>query len=259
MLRIFYGRESLDKEKFIFDSLDRDGKNIIIVPDQFTLEMERDLFAYLEAECLMDTEVISMSRLGFKLLEELGGSKRRFIDKYGRHMILSRIVKEKGKELEAFRGLERKSSFIELANNFISELKQQNVKADDLKEALSCFPEESYGRKKLSDLMLIFSEYEKEIAGKYTDSEDRIDLYLSKIGKSEYIKGSNIYIYGFDSLAPKALLVISELLSFAKDVNIVLTYEKKDELFLLTGLVIKNLTEMAERSDKTILRQIGKV
>ena len=36
MLNIFYGRENLDKEKFIFDHMA--GRALIMVPDQYTLE-----------------------------------------------------------------------------------------------------------------------------------------------------------------------------------------------------------------------------
>ena len=36
MLNIFYGRESIDKEKFIFDNLQK--RALIMVPEQYTLE-----------------------------------------------------------------------------------------------------------------------------------------------------------------------------------------------------------------------------
>ena len=68
--------------------------------------------------------MLSMSRLGSRLLSELGGSKRTFIDKYGRHMILSQVAREEKENLQVFRGLESRSSFIDMVNNFISELKQ---------------------------------------------------------------------------------------------------------------------------------------
>ncbi len=40
MLNIYYGSEMLDKEKFIFDHVDPDRKTIILVPDQYSLQME---------------------------------------------------------------------------------------------------------------------------------------------------------------------------------------------------------------------------
>ena len=40
MLRIFCGRESVNKDKFIYENVK--GKTLLLVPDQFTLQAERD-------------------------------------------------------------------------------------------------------------------------------------------------------------------------------------------------------------------------
>lgn len=250
MLNIFYGRENLDKEKFIYDNIG--GRALLVVPDQFTLEAERELIAHSGAKALMDVEVLSLSRLGYRLLEELGGSKRTFIDKYGRHMILSSIAAEEREKLQVFKGLEEKNSFIELVNNFISEMKQFNCGADELAEIARSVPDGSYTQRKLEDLYLLYSEYEAAIRGRYTDSEDYIDLFLGKISRSELVAGNHIWIYGFDSFAPKALSVIGELMQYAADVNLVLTYDDKREardadLFALAETVIRNFENLAER------------
>ena len=155
MLSIFYGRENVDKEKFIFDNIDPKSRTLIIVPDQFTLEAERELFAHFGVEGLMDIEVLSMSRLGSRLLAELGGSKRTFIDKYGRHMILSQVAGEERENLQVFKGLESRSSFIDMVNNFISELKQYNCGAAELEQISGEVEEGSYVQKKLQDLHLL--------------------------------------------------------------------------------------------------------
>lgn len=144
----------------------------------------------------MDIEVLSMSRLGYRLLAELGGSKRSFIDKYGRHMLLADIARTEREHLQVFCGLERKNSFIELVNNFISELKQFNCGSTELAMIARELPEGSYAAKKLADLTLLYEEYERRIAGKYTDSEDYIDLFLAKIPQSQLIRDNDIWIYG---------------------------------------------------------------
>lgn len=260
MLTIFYGRENVDKEKFIFDNIDPEGRALIIVPDQFTLEMERQLFAHFGAKSIMDIEVLSMSRLGYRLLSELGGSKRTFIDKYGRHMILSQVAAEERENLQVFRGLEGKSSFIDLVNNFISELKQYNCGAVELAQIADAVEEGSYVQKKLQDLHLLYSRYEEAIAGKYTDSEDYIDLFLGKISQSELIRGNVIWIYGFDSFAPKALSVIGELIGSAEYVNVVLTYSDRPdaadkELFTLTERVMENLHDQCRAKNAACIEE----
>ena len=70
MLKIYYGRENLQKDKFIFDAIRAGGTGssggaddpasygkvehstvaggtLLLVPDQFTLQAERDAFRYL--------------------------------------------------------------------------------------------------------------------------------------------------------------------------------------------------------------------
>ena len=245
MLNIFYGREKLDKEKFMYETIAASGgKNLVIVPDQYTLEGEKQAFKYLGKESLIDVEIISMSRLGYKLLEELGGSRENFIDKYGRHMVLSSIVKKQEENIQVFKGALAKNSFVELLNNFISEMKQYEVSPQLLQSLMEPLPDTSLLKKKLKDLNLIYGLYEKAIEGKYVDSEDYVNLYIDKIDESKAIGTSKIWVYGFDSFAPKALKVLQKLMKTSVDVNVVLTYDKfcrDEDLFQLPALVINNL------------------
>ena len=110
MLRIFYGRENLKKDKFIFDNIK--GRTLMLVPDQFTLQAERDAFFYMGVKGMMDLEVVGISRFGSKILSETGGGRTPMIDKYGRHMLLTKIMKEHSEELGLYRGMERRNSFV---------------------------------------------------------------------------------------------------------------------------------------------------
>ncbi|MEG1163307.1 MAG: PD-(D/E)XK nuclease family protein [Anaerovoracaceae bacterium] len=246
MLNIYYGRENVDKEKFMYDNVN--GHTLIIVPDQYTLEAERQAIKHLKVKGLIDVEIISMSRLGRRLLLELGGGKTTFIDKYGRHMLLSQIARAEKENLKVYRGLEEKNSFIELVNNFISEMKQYNGNADDLKELIDNVENDNYLKKKMEDLYLIYKKYEEKIQGQYTDSEDYISLFVNNIKDSKLVKNNTIWIYGFDSFAPRALDILGQLMTTAKEVNVILTYDKgcrDEEIFYLTGIVMENLINKA--------------
>lgn len=257
MLNIYYGRENIDKERFVYDQIRRRGYGpdqpvLVIVPDQYTLEAERQAFRWLETDSLLGLDVVSMSRLGHNILRELGGDRRTFIDKYGRQMLLTRIARDMKDELLVFRGNIEKESFITLANDFISQLKQYGVTPDILKKARDAMPGDSLLRRKLSDLSLTYTRYEMEIAGKYTDSEDYIQLYIDRIGSSRLVQGARIWIYGFDSFAPKSLQVLGGLMGAAEEVNAVLTWDGSrgapsaaPGLFDLTGLQAENLRKQA--------------
>lgn len=252
MLNIFYGRESLDKEKFIFDKIagtyNIDAPIIIIVPDQYTLEAERQAFKYLKTESLMGLDIYSLSRLGHMILKEVGEDHHTFIDSYGRHMLLNKAVKQVDSDLKVYKGKSKDASFIELLNDFISGLKQYDISEDTLESIINELSEESLLYKKLSDVSLIYKEYDKEIKNKYTDGEDYINLFLNKIQGAKSIKRARIWIYGFDSFAPRYIKMIQGLMRSAVEVNVVLTYDKNvgdEDLFLITGKLINTLETKA--------------
>lgn len=250
MLNIFYGRESIDKEKFIYETIAQTGgRTLVIVPDQYTLEAEKQAFRHLHVRSMMEVEITSLSRLGSRLIEKQGGGSRTFIDKYGRHMLLAQIGAGCEDRMKVFKGSLRKNSFIEMTNNFISEMKQYNVKPEDLSVLGDSLEEGSLLAAKLADLQLLFSEYQKRIEGKYTDSEDYIDLYMEKIKTSALIAESSVWVYGFDSFAPKAMEVLGNLMAAARDVNVFLTWDhgcRDEEIFKLTEIVMEGLCRQAD-------------
>ncbi len=267
MLHIYYGRENLDKEKFLFDRIAGEltvdhQKILLLVPDQFTLQAERNAFAYLCVDGLMDLEIMSQSRLGVKVLSEVGGTSRVPIDKYGRHMLLTKILTEENDRLHAFRGMNRKASFIEMANNLISEMKQFNASPDDILSLLRETEETSILHRKLKDIHIIYEKYEELIEGKYLDTEDYLNLFVSKIPHSRMLQNAVIWISGFDYFTPKTMDIIEQLMMTAREVNVVLTAdcsaggggcsmqpESRDgDLFDLTRGIMYQLRVIAERS-----------
>ncbi len=246
MLHIYYGRENKNKDKFLFDSIK--GKTLLLVPDQFTLQAERDAFFYLGAKGLMDLEVVSVSRLGLKVLAETGGGKRPLIDKYGRHMLLTKILSENRDTLGIYRGQEKKQSFIEMINNFISELKQYGVDPAELEQIAEELDDQTFLKKKLQDVALIFRNYEEQLRGKYLDTEDYIDQYAEKICESEMVRNAQIWIYGFDSFTPKNLDVLRQLIKSAPQVHLIMTSSREGrdcEIFSLTQNLIRRFGEIA--------------
>ena len=280
MLNIYYGGENIEKEKFIFEHIK--GRSLLLVPDQFSLQAERDAFFYLDKTGLMDLAVVDFSALGHKILKEAGGPVPPLIDKYGRHMLLTRILEESDDALKIYKGVRGKNSFVERVNMLISEMKRSEVSVDMLREVSESLEDSSFLKYKLKDIVTLFSLYEEAIAGKYLDSEDYITFYGDKMLDSSLIAASDVWVYGFDTFTPKNMLVLERILKTARSLNIVMTWEgaakepagdismdpgddvtgygnhivcgdagflaadDREDLFSLTGFVIRNLVEMAE-------------
>lgn len=278
MLNIYCGNESINKEKFIFEHIK--GRTLLLVPDQFSLQAERDAFFYLEKSGLIDLGIVDFSSLGYKIVKETGGEVPPLIDKYGRHMLLTKIIREQGGDLKVYKKVKGKNSFTEMMNTFISEMKRSEIPAEKLLEVKEQLEENNFLKYKLDDIVALYTAYEEAVGDKYLDSEDYITFYGNRILSSKMVAQSDIWIYGFDTFTPKNLLVMERLLKRAKSLNIVMTYEhgeaygeadsenhagaepmedaaflaadERSELFELTGYVIKKLVSMAEELNEDV-------
>ena len=232
---------------------------LLVVPDQFTLQAEQNAFAFLDVPGLMDLEVLSQTRLGFRVLSQEGGQTRLHIDKYGRHMVLAGIVRDMEEELLAYRGVKKSGSFIELANDLITEMKQNNADPQRLLAVMEQLEPDSLLYRKLSDIRQIYARYEEALAGKYIDTEDYMALVISKLPQSHLVRDSEIWIYGFDSFTEKSLQMIGVLMKCAVRVNVIMTGDpdasRDGGLFELTDRVLCRLSRMAEEAGVSWKRQ----
>ena len=165
------------------DALERGkarGSIAVIVPDQFTLQAERDAFYHLKRKGFMRLEIISLSGLGRRILAETGRDARTPVGKTGRHMLLSVILKREAPFLEAFAGQERARAFVERMNDLLSELKLHNISPAEI-EAAAHAETHPISRRKLSDVLRVYGAYEEMIRGKYLDSEDHLRVFAAGI------------------------------------------------------------------------------
>jgi len=242
MLRLYAGRETIDKERFIYDRVsDRGGETLVLVPNQYTLVAEEQALKYLDTDCLYNTEILSMNRLGLRILKEKGCESVNMLDKYGRFMLLSMLIRKHADDFEIFGRVAGKLTFTAMLNDFISEFKQQDCTAGDLRQMLSDADGDPVLEAKLKELIAVIEAYEEVIKGKYTDSEDYISMYIESIKDSSLVKGKTIWIYGYDSITPKFADAVMELASAAEQVCFIVN--RSD--FGLDERLVRDLSELA--------------
>ena len=222
MLKLYAGRENIDKERFIYDSIkEHGGETLVLVPDQYTLVAEEQALKYLQTSCLFNVEITSMNRLGLKILMEQGTESVRMIDKYGRFMLLSMLIREHADDFDIFSRAAGKLTFTSMLNDFISEFKQQDCTIEELQEMSGDAGGDPILEAKLKELSGVITAYEEAIEGRYTDSEDYIAMYVSAIKDSGLVRGRSIWVYGYDSITPKFAGALMELAGTAESVSFI--------------------------------------
>ncbi|MDR1028991.1 MAG: exodeoxyribonuclease V subunit gamma [Clostridiales Family XIII bacterium] len=263
MLNIFCGRENIDKDRFMFDRIGETlectrRRVLLIVPEQYTLQAERNAFACLDAPGFIDFEVLSMTSLGRRVLSETGDGDRTFIDQYGKFMLISGLLRKNKQALHTFRNLENSPAFVDKLNHMIAELKNFNVSPTELRNISEDIEGDSLLKRKLADAAVIYAGYEDRLGGRHIDTADYLKLFTARIADSDFIAESEIWLAAFDYLSPAALDTVTELIVRARSVNLVLTAEAGTPFFQLTNALADEVERRASDAGvKTETRIIG--
>jgi ATP-dependent helicase/nuclease subunit B len=237
------GRAGSGKSRLIFnqikDQLDKnDGRKLILlVPEQFTLQSERDLIQSLQLPGIMQVEVLSFDRLAERILDEVGGKTRIMIDEQGRHMVLRRIIDDLAPELTIYQKVSRQDGFVQFVSTFLSELKNYNITiemlglvAKDLTDTLG---------NKLHDIALIYEHFNNYLGTRYLDLDERFNLVLERIHESTFLRNSLIWMDGFTTLTPQQLSIIHKMMQISSQLTCAYTLDlsnkcRDQELFAST-------------------------
>ena len=239
MINIYYGREAMDKSKFIFSKIGE--KAIIIVPDQYTLQAERDALLYLETEGILDIQIMGFGRFAASILNETG-VRMDVISREGRQMLLAGIIKNNRANLNVFRGISNTMDLVTTFHDFIAEMKQTGAGPEDLAKACDALNDGTILKDKLKDVHLIYEKYCQAVAGKYMDNEDFMTKASEKIAEAKSIENTEFWLYGFDSFTGKHLDILKALNDRNLTVNLVLTWDKNGgSLFEISTRVIRKL------------------
>ena len=136
MLKLVYGKSGSGKSTYLYEDIKNNidkEKIFLIVPEQSNLKAEQKLFKYLESKSLLNIQVLTLSRLALRVLEETGGYDLVTIDNSAKAMIIYDILL---KEKDNLKFLGKTDKNIDIVSNLITEFKKHNI-TDDLLESVT--------------------------------------------------------------------------------------------------------------------------
>lgn len=190
-----------------------------IVPEQFTLESEKNLLS--KKKSLININILGFKHFAYYLISKMGTSGRAMLDDTGRAMLIKKIVLELKNKLEFYKNSVDKQGFIDNLDMTITELMQYSMSPEKISLLISGLGEGNL-KNKLKDIYLIFSKYREYLSREYISGDGALDL-LAEFIKGSVVEGSEVWIDGFKSFTPQEGRVIEQLLKYCRRVNIVFT------------------------------------
>lgn len=182
---------------------------VLLVPEQFTLSAESELMERLHLTGMFALEVLSPSRLYEHILSDAGRDGREPLSDAGRRMALSQALERLEDKLPYYGIIVTRRGFVEKLSALITDFKRGGMTAESL-EAYASSLEDGLQKSKLSDLAVIYRQYDQVLKGRFSDSEDQLAYVASKLADSRYLKGKCLYVYGFDTLPQQMMQLLCD-------------------------------------------------
>ena len=223
-LNIIYGRSGTGKSKYIYESINKclgNNKIFLIVPEQCNLSAEKRLFEVLNKDSLINVEVLTLSRMAYRVSNEIGDT-RNHLSKAGKDMLIFDLLsKEKGNL--NFLGKSEKN--IDIVNRMFTEFKKHGIQVQDLKEVQVS---DNYTKLKLNDISMLYEKYEARLESNFIDENDTLTMLVKNLSQTEMFKNSIIYIDEFLGFTPQEYSIFEELCAQCLEINVGIATDNLD-------------------------------
>ena len=231
---------------------------LVVVPDQFTMQTQKELVTMHERGGIMNIDVLSFGRLSHRIFEEVGGDDIPVLDDTGKSLVLQRVAATIKEELPAIGSHLHKQGYIHEVKSAISEFMQYGLSVEDVGKLVEFSGKRGALHYKLKDLQRLYQSFLEYIQGHYITTEGKLQVLQRRLGYSEIIKNSVIVFDGFTGFTPIQNRLIQELMVQAQEVLVTITlgegekpFEQDGEqkLFHLSKKTVCDLVKLAKEAN----------
>ena len=202
-------------------SMGRDRtKYIVLVPEQYSMQTQRELVQEHPAHALMNIDVLSFGRLAHRVFEETGTDKRSVLDDIGKSLLLRRVASRCAKDLQILqRGIHR-PGMIDEVKSVLSEFMQYGIGEEEIAEMEAYAVEHGQNalQARLGDLRKLYREFQAAKKDSYITSEETMDLLAGAIPQAKSLQGAVIVFDGFTGFTTVQYRVVMALIRCAAEV-----------------------------------------
>ena len=250
MLRIFYGAAGTGKSaaamKEIAGGSAGTEKYILLVPEQYSHEAERELCAFCGDAVSLYAEVLSFTALSRSLANELGGMAATHLDKGGRLLCMALAADGLYSRLRVYGAARHRAQIQSMLLGAVDEFKSACVSSEQLMLA----SEECGGAlgDKLYDLSLVLEAYDAVVANGRADPADRLTVLAQQIERSLLSEKTHVFVDGFTDFTAQERRVLEALISKGVQLTVCLGCDEisgGSEVFALSRLTARSLMRFA--------------
>lgn len=265
-LRFYFGPSGSGKSHRIYEEImqraaQEPGRNfLIIVPDQFTMQTQKDLVMRSDRGGILNIDVLSFGRLSHRILEEVGTKEMPVLDDTGKSLVLQKIAADLKEQLPAMGSLLHKQGYIHELKSAISEFMQYGISTQDMDKLIASAEKRGALAMKLRDLKTLYRGFQDYIRDHFITTEETLDVLRRSLVKSKILPDSVVIFDGFTGFTPIQNRLIQELMRVCEETIVTVTIGEEEDpyqmdgeqkLFHLSKKTVADLVKLAAEAEVT--------
>lgn len=265
-LRFYFGPSGSGKSHRIYEEImqraaQEPGRNfLIIVPDQFTMQTQKDLVMRSDRGGILNIDVLSFGRLSHRILEEVGTKEMPVLDDTGKSLVLQKIAADLKEQLPAMGSLMHKQGYIHEVKSAISEFMQYGISTQDMDKLIASAEKRGALAMKLRDLKTLYRGFQDYIRDHFITTEETLDVLRRSLVKSKILPDSVVVFDGFTGFTPIQNRLIQELMRVCEETIVTVTIGEEEDpyqmdgeqkLFHLSKKTVADLVKLAAEAEVT--------
>lgn len=263
-LRFYFGPSGSGKSHRIYEEImqraaQEPGRNfLIIVPDQFTMQTQKDLVMRSDRGGILNIDVLSFGRLSHRILEEVGTKEMPVLDDTGKSLVLQKIAADLKEQLPAMGSLLHKQGYIHEVKSAISEFMQYGISTQDMDKLIASAEKRGALAMKLRDLKTLYRGFQDYIKDHFITTEETLDVLRRSLAKSKILPDSVVVFDGFTGFTPIQNRLIQELMRVCAETIVTVTIGAEEDpyqpdgeqkLFHLSKKTVADLVKLAAEAE----------
>lgn len=265
-LRFYFGPSGSGKSHRIYEEImqraaQEPGRNfLIIVPDQFTMQTQKDLVMRSDRGGILNIDVLSFGRLSHRILEEVGTKEMPVLDDTGKSLVLQKIAADLKEQMPAMGSLLHKQGYIHEVKSAISEFMQYGISTQDMDKLIASAEKRGALAMKLRDLKTLYRGFQDYIRDHFITTEETLDVLRRSLVKSKILPDSVVVFDGFTGFTPIQNRLIQELMRVCEETIVAVTIGEEEDpyqmdgeqkLFHLSKKTVADLVKLAAEAEVT--------
>lgn len=235
-LQFILGPSGAGKSRYIYQQMIResmehpDRQYLLLVPEQYTMESQRELILLHPRHGLTNIDILSFNRLAYRVFEDLAVEILTVLDDMGKSMILRKVAGEKKRELHYYQRHLGQVGFVNQLKSLISEMYQYGVTPERLKE-LTGTAKQPILREKLGDFGLLYESFQEYIQDRFTTAEEVLDICCRELPRWERLSRCWVYLDGFTGFTPVQYRILDIFLRRCSQVKAAVTVDLEESIY----------------------------